>query len=217
MMIRLGLESLAIAIVLTGISYLVGIEAGWIAELNWLEIFSVATSYSCTYLCVKQSRLNYPIGMISVAALSFLFYQQGLYSSMMLNMYLFPMLLWGWFRWGKDDNTRPVTFVEQKWWPVYVALTAGIFAIISVLMTYMGAKLVILDSTILAVSILAQMLLDQKKIETWSLWIIVNIISIITYWQAGLPLISMQYVFFLVNTVYGAISWSKTMKPKAAV
>jgi nicotinamide mononucleotide transporter len=61
------------------------------------------------------------------------------------------------------------------------------------------------------------MLLDQKKIETWSLWIIVNIISIITYWQAGLPLISMQYVFFLVNTVYGAISWSKTMKPKAAV
>lgn len=213
---RLVLESLIVALGLTSASYIAGLGMGWISSVNWLEAFAVFTSYSCTYLCVKQSRLNYPIGVISVAALSLLFYQQGLYASMVLNMYLFPTLVWGWFRWRPDEITRPVTRVGKWWWPVYLLITYSVWYTLTTIATAMNATLASWDSAILALSILAQFFLDQKKMETWSVWFVVNVISITTYWQAGLQIVAIQFVFFLLNTAYGHYSWKQTMEREAS-
>lgn len=213
---RSVLESLIVATVLTAASYIVGLQMKWITDVNWLEAFAVFTSYSCTYLCVKQSRINYPIGAISVAALSLLFYNQGLYSSMVLNIYLFPTLIWGWFRWGRDEVTRPVTRVSFAWWPVYLFLTVSVWYTLVTITELMGAAQAPLDSSILALSILAQFLLDQKKMENWAVWFIINVIAIFTYWQAGLEIVSIQYVFFLLNTAYGHYSWKRTMTREAS-
>ena len=208
---RLVLESLIVALGLTSASYIAGLGMGWISSVNWLEAFAVFTSYSCTYLCVKQSRINYPIGAVSVAALSLLFYQQGLYASMVLNMYLFPTLVWGWFRWRADEITRPVTRVSKWWWLVYLMITLSVWYTLTTIATAMDATLAGWDSAILALSILAQFLLDQKKMENWSVWFVVNVISIATYWQAGLQIVAIQFVFFLLNTAYGHYSWKRTM------
>lgn len=61
-------ESAIVAVVLTALSYAVGIACSWITGLNWLEVFAVFTLYSCTYLCVKERRINYPIGAVSKIA-----------------------------------------------------------------------------------------------------------------------------------------------------
>ena len=186
-------------------------KAGWITEINWLEVFSVFTSYSCTYLCVVQSRWNYPIGAISTAALTLLFFQSGLYSSAALNAYLVPTLIWGWFRWRPDHDTRPVTTVKNYWWAAYLGLTALVWLILNYIATQLGATLAAADSFILAGSILAQFLLDQKKLETWFFWAIVNVVAIVTYWNAGLTLVAFQFMFFLANTAYGYFMWKRTM------
>lgn len=209
------LYSFIVATLLTYASYVLAsyfnVIANVIAEVNWLEVFSVWTSYSCTWLCVKQSRFNYPIGGISVAALSVLFYNQALYASMALNIYLIPALLWGWLRWRPDSDTRPVTTVALVWWPVYLGLAASVWYGLTYLSAHMGSPLPAADSFILAGSILAQFLLDQKKLETWMMWAVVNVAAIATYWQAGLVLVAIQFVFFLGNTIYGYVSWRKTM------
>lgn len=201
-----------IATVLTAVSYGVGLQFKFIDSVNWLEAASVWTSYVCTYLCVVQSRSNYIFGVISVILLSLLFYQSQLYSSMVLNIYLIPTLIWGWFRWGRDDNTRPVMFVEMKWWPVYLAVTAVVWFALVKTTEYMGAVQAPMDSFILAASILAQFLLDQKKIENWGVWFIINVVAIYLYYKTGLFVVAIQYIFFLMNTVWAAIEWRKTME-----
>lgn len=208
------LWSYIIALILTGISYVVGLRAGWITQLDWLEVFAVWTSYSCTYLCVKQSRLNYPIGAVSVAAYSLIFWNANLYSSMVLNLYLVGQLVYGWFRWGPDQNTRPVTRMNFKsfWTLAYIGGTAISYSVLLFITWKLGASLPLADSAILVGSILAQFLLDNKKLENWYVWAFVNILSIMTYWHAGLVLVAFQYVFFLCNTVYGYVSWNKSEK-----
>ena len=67
------------------------------------------------------------------------------------------------------------------------------------------------DSTILAGTILAQFLLDNKKLQTWIVWAIVNVFAIYTYFTAGLSLVAFQYVFFLANTMYGYAMWKRGM------
>ncbi len=206
------LESIAIGFGLTALSYIVGVVANWIPiqDLNLLEVFAVLTSYACTYLCVKQRRINYPIGAISSAAYAYLFFQSGLLASTVLNAYLVPTLIYGWIRWRKDADTRPVTHVSIKWIPAYLAIAgAGYYGAV-LLSKEFGGAMAWTDSVILAGTILAQFLLDNKKLENWIVWAIVNIFAIYTYATSGLPLVAFQYVFFLANTVYGYLTWKRS-------
>lgn len=205
-------ESFAIAFVLTGLSYAVALLAGWIDTLDPIEAFAVLTSYSCTYLCVKERRINYPIGALSTAAYVVVFYQADLTASMFLNIYLTPSLVYGWFRWKADADARPVAHVQWRWVPVYLAVTAAFYGSAYFLMTRVfDGTLAAADAVILVGTILAQFLLDNKKIETWIIWAVVNVFAIYTYFNAGLSLAGFQYIFFLANTVYGFVSWQRSM------
>jgi nicotinamide mononucleotide transporter len=204
------LESIAIGVVLTGLSYLVGLWAGWIQSLNWLEVFAVFTSYMATYLCVVERRINYPLGAISSAAYAYLFIQNGLFASAILNAYLVPTLIYGWFRWRQDATTRPVTHVSLKMIPVYLAVAGIGYAGASLISQQFGGAMAWTDSVILAATILAQFLLDNKKLENWIVWAVVNVFAIYTYATIGLPLVAFQYVLFLGNTIYGFYMWNRS-------
>lgn len=212
------IEGTILGVVLTALSYLVSLGFGWIDEVNPLEAFAVLTSYVCTYLCVKERRINYPIGAASTAAYCVLFYRQGLLASTVLNAYLTPSLLYGWFRWKKDTVTRPVTRVNVKWIPVYVIVTALAYTGAYLIVKGFDGALLWTDSAILIGTVLAQFLLDNKKIENWLVWMVVNVFAIYTYWTGDLKIAALQYVFFLMNTVYGLIVWNKgrTVTPEPA-
>src|SRR5258708_2864534 len=165
-MTRDVLASVVIGIGLTAASYLAGVVFGWVkaGDIKWLEVFAVFTSYSCTWLCVKERRINYPIGSISSAAYALLFYQSGLFASMVLNAYLVPTLAYGWWRWRKDANTRPVTHIQLKWLPVYLLVTGVGYGGAALLSSRLGGTLAWADSVILAGTIFAQVFLGNKKL-----------------------------------------------------
>ena len=117
---------------------------------------------------------------------------------------------YGWFRWKSDDNTRPVRRVEAKWIPVYVLTTAAFYGGVLFLVNLAGGTLAATDTVILIGTMLAQFLLDNKRIETWYVWMIVNVFAIYTYFTAGLALAAFQYVFFLANTFYGLYMWKQS-------
>lgn len=204
------IEGTIIGVALTGLSYLVGLRVGWVKHLDWLEVFAVFTSYVCTYLCVTERRINYPVGAVSTAAYAVLFYRSHLLGSALLNAYLTPQLVYGWFRWRRDAVTRPVTRVGLEWWPVYIAASVGAYFGAAKLLAAFGGKLAFLDTIVLVGSILAQWLLDNKKIENWMVWAIVNVVAIVDYAKVGLPLAAFQYVFFLANTLYGFYMWNRS-------
>lgn len=208
-------ESIHLAVVLTAVSYIVGLQAGWITELNWLEVFAVFTSYSCTWLCTRQSRWNYPIGVITTAAYSLLFYQWGMLALAIFNLYLVFSLIYGWFRWGSDDNTRPVTRIPLKWYTGYGAIglaILGLFLLANVLFNPAGlSALNPIDVGLAVASGIAQLMLDNKKLENWTLWAVIDVVSIPFFIHSGLTLAAFQYIFFLGNTIIGHVQWKKTM------
>lgn len=204
-------EGIVLGIVLTTLSFIVGMHFGWITEINWLEAFAVLTSYACTYLCVMERRANYVIGVITTASYCVLFIQWGLFASAAVNAYLAFALVYGWFRWKNDTNTIPVRHVELKWIPVYLLVTAVAYGGIVWITTALGATLPLADSVILIGTLMAQFLLDNKRIETWYVWAVVNVFAIYVYFTAGLALAAFQFVFFLANTVYGYVVWKKSM------
>jgi nicotinamide mononucleotide transporter len=208
-------DSLWIATVLTGGSYLLAAALGWITTVSALEAFAVFTSYSCTWLCVRQRRFNYPIGAMSTAAYCVLFWQQGLVASAALNAYLTPALLYGWIRWRADADTRPVGHLEARWLPVYVALAAVAYIGAVAIAASLGGTFAAADSVILVGTLLAQFLLDNKKVETWIVWFAVDVVAIWLYLTSGLAIAGLQYVLFLVTAVLGFRQWGLAMRSRA--
>lgn len=207
------IESLIIGVILTVGSMWIALEFGWIQaeNFNLLEIFATFTSYSCTYMCVKQTRWNYPMAVVSTAALSLMYWQSGLFASMALNLYLIPTVIYGYFIWGKDKETRPVQHVKLGALYQYAFWTAVAYVSTWSLATYLGGNFAPLDSFMFIGSAFAQFLLDRKKIETWFVWIAVNIVSIYVLFNSGLYLLAIQFLFFLMNAVYGYAQWRKTL------
>ena len=205
------LDSLWIAAILTGGSYVLAAGLGWITAVNPLEAFAVFTSYACTWLCVQQRRFNYPIGAMSTAAYCVLFWQQGLVASAALNAYLTPSLLYGWIRWRADADTRPVTHVERRWLPSYLGVTAVAYVGAVTVAGALGGTFAAADSVILVGSILAQFLLDNKKLETWAAWFVVDVVAIWLYLSSGLAIAGLQYLLFLVTAVLGFLQWWRAL------
>jgi nicotinamide mononucleotide transporter len=207
-------EAVILASVLTVTSYVLAEVAGWQVTtgwVHWVEVLAVWTSYVSTWLCVRQRRWNYVWGSISSVLYAVLFLQSNLLASAILNAYLAPALAYGWVRWRQDTNTRPVANLKWRWVPVYAISTAVAYWGAVQVAHFFGGSMAAWDSVILIGTILAQFLLDNKKLQTWYVWAVVNVIAIITYSTSGLWLVAFQYVLFLINTYIGYRVWKKSL------
>lgn len=204
---------LFVAFILTAIPIAGATSLGWIENVSFLEMFAVYTSYLCTYLCVVESRWNYPVGVITTLAYSALFFQSGLIGSAVVSAYLMIQLAYGWFRWGPDNDSLPVTKLswDVKTIGFYALLTGVTYGIAVWIITYFGGTIPPADAFIMIGTILAQWLLDNKKLDTWKVWFLVNIAAIWLYSASGLFLVSVQYTVFLVNTIFGYLMWKRSM------
>lgn len=199
------ISGVLIGLFLTAGTTLVAYLLGWdIAGITIVEYLGVFTSYASTWLCVKRSVYNFHFGAVSVLLYAALFYSLGLYSSMTLQIILFPILIHGLWLWvkNKDVTVEKVSFKVLSW--IVIASTA-----ITLFTVLLNGTLPFMDSSIFFLSLIAQYLLISKKIETWYVWAIVNVIAIMTYFYAGAYLATLQYVLFLANTVYGYYEWKK--------
>lgn len=202
--------SLFVSAILTILSYLI---IGFPAELTIIgaiELLAVFTSYSSVILCVLQSRINYPIGVATTALYSLLFMLNGQIPLAIFNLYLVVSLIYGYFRWGPDGKTIPVSMVERPMWIGYLGF-AGIIWFGLQAVIHFGVPIPTPEIWLIVLQAVAQLLLDNKKIETWAVWAIVNIASIPYYFSIGLPLVAIQYIFFLLNTIYGFYMWRKSV------
>lgn len=209
------LEAFILATGITGILLLATYLAN--NEINWIETASVFFSFACTWLCTRQVRFNYVLAVISTVLLSITFWQAGLFGSMALNIYLIPTVIIGWFMWGKDTRPRKVEHVKPKKIVFYIIFTGLTWVGALFVIDYFGGNLAILDGWLLVGTVFAQFLLDRKKIETWIIWIIVNIVSIYVYFESGLYLLAGQFALFLANAVFAWFQWRKTMKLQNAI
>jgi nicotinamide mononucleotide transporter len=114
---------------------------------------------------------------------------------MFLQTYYFAVTLYGWYKWNAKDikNRITETSIRSK---ILLALTILGGTLISgylfknihlFLPKYfkIQAAYPFTDSFVMVSSILATVLLAKKKVETWYLWITVDIVCVALYFKKG--------------------------------
>jgi nicotinamide mononucleotide transporter len=223
-MIRDTFEGLLVGIVLTAITYAIGLHYGWTTGVgaflpdannptlsSWVEILGVLTNYSCVYLTIRQKMACWPIGIIAVVFLGILFFEIKLFASMTLQLgYFLPVQFAGWYNWkfgGENKTELKVSAMDWKDYAVIAAVGAVSWYVIARINIYFDASSAHLDVGILVLSVVAQLLLNSKKPESWLFWIAVNCLSIYVYYTTGAFLVAAQYLLFLGNAFAGAYLW----------
>lgn len=182
-----------------------------------LEIAATALTLVCVILAVKRSLWQFPTGILGTALGFFVFWGAGLVSSAVLQPIFIAVQVYGWWFWLRGDNskaprirTAPLPLVGLACVGAVLLAAAGAWALEA--FGPEGVSMALPDATILALSIVAQIMLGLKRLENWFVWVAVNALSVYVYGSQGLWLYTGLYVFFFFNAFWGWWEWRKELR-----
>lgn len=186
--------------------------------LGLTEVLGFATGGVCVWLVVREHIWNWPLGLANNAVFFVLFHHAGLFADMGLQVIYFALGACGWWNWksgsrdGFELKISRITRREKVGLPIFILL--GTWGLRELLIAVSGAA-PFWDSLTTVLSLAAQYLLCQKRLENWFLWIAADLIYVPLYYSRDLPLIALLYAVFLVMCLYGMRQWFTSWRPLA--
>lgn len=202
--------------------------------MSYIEFFGTLLNLWCVWLAVKSKILNWPVGLLGAAVFGILFWQIGLYSDLFIQVYFFITSIWGWWLWLQPRDHadeiaggRRIVSISNRARGYYVlgiivgtvllgTLTQNLPNILPTLFPNPAAY-PYLDAFITAMSAAATILMARKELESWVLWITVDVLSIGMYWVKDVKLVSVLYLVFLFLASRGLFNWYILMKENKSI
>lgn len=183
-------------------------------ELQNIETVGVIFGIISVYLTVKENPWCWFFGIINILFFGWIFFQTSIYGQFTLQVFFFVLNLYGGYEWvyGKKENEKlKISHLEKKFFlPVFAILILLTFFLDWGIKVFSKREnFTLLDSIITSLSFMAQFFLAKKILESWILWIIVDILSVFLFIQTELYKISFFYFLLLILATNGYIAWKK--------
>ncbi len=186
-----------------------------------LEIATFVFGLLSVWLTVRQNIWCWPAGITMVMCYGVLAFQVRLYSDVGLQAIYLVMQIYGWYHWlhgGRDRGALPVTMLGPWVLAAWILIgLAGAGALGLVMSTSTDADLPYWNATTTTLSLAAQWLLARKKLESWAIWIAVDVLYIGMFVTKRLYLMACLYAVFLGMCGVGFYEWKKSAREAAAV
>ena len=72
------------------------------------------------------------------------------------------------------------------------------------------------DASTTAISLVGQWMMNEKLLENWVLWLIVDIVYVPMYFYQKLPLTAGLYAIFCVLAWRGYVEWKRSLRAQSA-
>lgn len=178
-----------------------------------LEIPATIAGLLNIYLAARGNIWNWFFGLLTVTIYGVVFYQAKLYGDMFLQILYFFFQIYGWYEWRyRNDGavSLNITHMKKSLYGVVVGLTIGLTALFIFLLSHdTNSTTPVVDGFTTAVSLVAQWMMCQKWIETWWLWMLVDVVSIYMYAYKHLYLTSGLYLVFFGICWLGYMGWNR--------
>ncbi len=186
---------------------------------NWLGLTGFISGVVCVWLLIRENVLTFPVGLIYAVVSVVAMYGVGLYADVLLNFYYVLMNAYGWYFWLYGGAARRaqdellVTWVPKGQWVWLVIIgAAGTFGMGWYFANFTDASLPYPDSFTTVCSFVAMWMSARKYMESWFLWFVVNVISVVLYLiKAGddgdLYFWAALYAIYIPMAVMGYRSW----------
>lgn len=177
-----------------------------------LELGANLFTATAIFLAGRNSVHTWWNGIIGCALFALVFYQARLYADVLLQAFYLATSLLGWWKWARGAGGGALPISHADFSRLLWIILAGIGATVlygGLLHFYTNAYAPFVDSAILVFSVIGQVLLIQRRIETWAFWLLVNTIAAPLYFSSGLYLTAALYLAFWINALASWMWWCK--------
>ncbi len=179
----------------------------------WIEYLGFGTGLICVVLNTKQKMLAWPFALASVICYGFVFFEAKLFGDAFLQLFFLLNIVYGWWHWHHQIKHK------QSFMPQQLSISGKLYTFFGLLICFWGiytylkkfttSDVPFLDAITTSLSMVAQLLLNTKKIENWVLWCIADVIYVGLYLYKGLYPTALLYFIFTIIAVYGFLEWNK--------
>jgi nicotinamide mononucleotide transporter len=178
------------------------------APTSWAELLGFASGLLTVYLVVRQHIGNWPLGIANVLLLMVAFWHVGLFGDAWLQVVYVVLGAYGWWRWNSGAVQQRVrTTTRAEWWWLAAAGVLLTVLLWWYLDRYTESTVPWPDAATTAVSLLATYGQTRRLVESWWLWIAVDIVYVPLYGYKDLWLTALLYLVFLGLCVVGLRAW----------
>lgn len=194
-----------------------------VAATSALEWSAIVMTTICIFLAGRNNIHTWWTGIAACTLYGILFFGAQLYADVTLQIFFVITGLIGWYSWAnvkggtifsdwfkpgvEISRVKPTSFAIMVVTAVAVALGYGLL-----LHTFTDAFSPMIDSLVLTFSVVAQLLLMRRKIETWPLWIVVNTLAVPLFFSRELYMTAVLYAIYWVHAWYAWWKWNKLSK-----
>ena len=192
--------------------------------MSYIELSATLLITVYVLLITRRIIWAWPLGIVVFTLFAILFYQVRLYSDFFGQFYYIGNCFYGWYSWKKagDEKEIDISYATGKARLEAILIIAAGGALLGFVMSRIHIYLPTLfpqpavypyiDATATVMGFVAAALSAQRKIESWCLWICVNIICIGLYYARDVKFVMLLYVFFLALAVNGLITWGRQLR-----
>lgn len=186
-------------------------------SVTWAELIGDVTGVACVWLVARQHILNWPVGLANNAFFFLLFWWSKLYGDAVLQIVFAILAVYGWWQWATGDPERrredlPVRRTTRREWVGLAAATlAGSLAGAYWLAHMTDSPVPTWDATVFAMSLAATYGQAKKLLESWWIWIAVDMLSVPLYVVRRLYPTAALYVAFFCLCIVGLRAWRRDL------
>lgn len=189
------------------------------AALAPVEAVAVVSYAWSVWLLARNQPAGWWVGLLGCALYGWVFYGAQLYAEVGIQAFYFVTSLQAiliWMRGGADRAERPVGRIPPRWLLLSAALAVVGTLLLRALLIHLRGAAPFWDALTTVLSLIAHLYLMARAVESWYLWITVDVIYVPLYASRELYVTSALYAVFLVLAIKGLITFRRLYRERLA-
>ena len=190
--------------------------------MSWptpLEIAAALFILANVWLATKENIWTWPTGIAGVILYTIVNYKAKLYANAGLQVVYFVLSIHGWYEWlhgGVNKTELHVRRTTPRQWIGCTIASIVLTVIIVAILRWTHDEQPLLDGSTTAISFVGQWMLNEKLLENWWLWLLVDIAYVPMYLTVHKLLTALLYAGFCVMCIVGLLQWKKSLVSHAS-
>jgi nicotinamide mononucleotide transporter len=184
--------------------------------LTLAEGLALVFNLAYVVLAIVQSVWCWPAGLIGAGLTLVVFFDARLYAATALQVVYVGLMVYGWQTWrrgGEEGGELAVSPTPPRWGLALAAAgLAGAAALGGILAQNTDAALPFWDAGATSFSLVAQFMTTRKWLESWLVWILVDVVYVGMLLTQQLSLMAVLYLAYLALAGVGFVQWRRSLR-----